>query len=132
MYGENIEVTTGYIRIARSTVVGTNTRTFVKARVENFRDVDQRHLYMIENMYVNDLVDCDIKVDHLDRNIELPIENYSGVPLKLKKDTLISSGISLNVIEAEPVHFDSMVNCDNKVDDLFINRVNLLLMKNPK
>ena len=87
---------------------------------------------MIENMYVNDLVDCDIKVDHLDRNIELPIENYSGVPLKLKKDTLISSGISLNVIEAEPVHFDSMVNCNNKVDDLFINRDDLTSDENSK
>ena len=42
--------------------------------------------------------------------------------LKLKKGALIGSGISLNVIEAEPVHLDSMVNCDNKVDDLFINR----------
>ena len=49
----------------------------------------------------------------------MPIENYSDVPLKLKK------GISLNVIEAEPVYFDSMENCDNKVDDLFINRDNL-------
>ena len=56
---------------------------------------------MIENMFVNDLGDCDIKVDHLGRNIELPIENYSDVPLKLKKSTLIGSGIGLNVIEAE-------------------------------
>ena len=45
--------------------------------------------------------------------------------LKLKKGALIGSGISLNVIEAEPVHLDSMVNCDNKVDDLFINRDDL-------
>ena len=131
-YRENIEATTAYIKIAKSTVVGTNTQTFVKARIENFQDVDQQQPYMIENKYINDLHDCDINVDHLDRNIELPIENYSDVPLKLKKGTLIDSGISLNVIEAEPVHFDSMVNCDNKVDDLFINRVNLLLMKNPK
>ena len=72
-------------------------------------------------MHVNDLDDYDIKVDHLDRKIELSIENYSDVPLKLKKGTLIGSGISLNVIEAEPVHFDFMVNCDNKVDNLFIN-----------
>ena len=42
--------------------------------------------------------------------------------MKLKKGTLIGSGISLNVIGAEPVHFDFMVNCDNKVDNLFINR----------
>ena len=76
-------------------------------------------------MYVNDSDDCDIKVDHLDRNIELPIENYSDVPLKLKNGALIGSGISLNVIEAELVPFDSMVNCDNKVDDLFINRHDL-------
>ena len=69
---------------------------------------------MIENMYVNDLYDCDIKVDHRDRNIELAIENYSDVPLKLKKGTLIGSGISLNVIEAEPVHIDYRVtvNCE--------------------
>ena len=80
---------------------------------------------MIENMNVNDLDDCDIKGDHLDQNIELPIENYSDVPLKLKKGTLIGSGISLTVIEAEPVHFDSMVNCDNKIHDLFINRNDL-------
>ena len=73
-YRENIEATTSYIRIAKSTVVGTNTLTFVKARVENFQDVDQQQPYVIENMYVNDLDDCDIKVDHLDRNIELPIE----------------------------------------------------------
>ena len=124
-YRENIEATTAYIKIAKSTVVGTNTQTFVKARVENFQDVDQQQPYMIENKYINDLDDCDINVDHLDRNIELPIENYSDVPLKLKKGTLIGSGISLNVIEAEPVHFDSMVNCDNKVDDLFINRDDL-------
>ena len=45
--------------------------------------------------------------------------------MKLKKGTLSGSGINLNVIEAEPVHFDSMVNCDNKVDDLFINRDDL-------
>ena len=45
--------------------------------------------------------------------------------MKLKKGALIGSGISLNVIEAEPVHLDSMVNCDNKVDDLFINRDDL-------
>ena len=45
--------------------------------------------------------------------------------MKLKKGTLTGSGINLNVIEAEPVHFDSMVNCDNKVDDLFINRDDL-------
>ena len=38
---------------------------------------------MIENMY--DLDDCDIKVDHFGRNIELPIKNYSAAPLKLKK-----------------------------------------------
>ena len=131
-YRENIEATTAYFRIAKSTVFGTNTRTFVKAHVENFRDVDQQQPYMIENMDVNDLDDCDIKVGHLGGNIDLPIENYSDEPLKLKKGTLILGGISLNVIEAEPVHFDSMVNCDNKVDDLFINRVNLLLMKNPK
>ena len=124
-YRENIEATTAYIKIAKSTVVGTNTQTFVKARLENFQDVDQQQPYMIENKYINDLDDCDINVDHLDRNIELPIENYSDVPLKLKKGTLIGSGISLNVIEAEPVHFDSMVNCDNKVDDLFINRDDL-------
>ena len=80
---------------------------------------------MIENMEVNDLDDCNTKVGHLDRNIDLPIENYSDVPLKLKKGTLIRSGIFLNVIKAEPVHFDSMVNCDNKVDDLFINRDDL-------
>ena len=69
---------------------------------------------MIENMNVNDLDDCDIKGDHLDQNIELPIENYSDVPLKLKKGTLIGSGISLNVIEVEPVLFDSRVtvNCE--------------------
>ena len=90
-----------YIRIAKSTVVGTNTRTFVKARFENFQDADQQQPYMIENMFVNDLGDCDIKVDHFGRNIELPIENYSDVPLKLKKGTLIGSGIGLNVIEAE-------------------------------
>ena len=124
-YRENIEATTSYIRIAKSTVVGTNTLTFVKARVENFQDVDQQQPYVIENMYVNDLDDCDIKVDHLDRNIELPIEYYSDVPLKLKKGTLIGSGISLNVIEAEPVHSDSMVNCKNKVGDLFINHDDL-------
>ena len=53
-------------------------------------------------MYVNDLDNCDIKLDDLDRNIELPVENYSDVLLKLKKSTLIGSGISLNVIEAEP------------------------------
>ena len=40
---------------------------------------------MIEIMNVNDLDDCDTKIDHLHRNIELPIENYSDVPLKLKK-----------------------------------------------
>ena len=45
--------------------------------------------------------------------------------MKLKNGTLSGSGINLNVIEAEPVHFDSMVNCDNKVDDLFINRDDL-------
>ena len=45
--------------------------------------------------------------------------------MKLKKGTLSGSEINLNVIEAEPVHFDSMVNCDNKVDDLFINRDDL-------
>ena len=45
--------------------------------------------------------------------------------MKLKKGTLTGSGINLNVIEAKPVHFDSMVNCDNKVDDLFINRDDL-------
>ena len=69
---------------------------------------------MIENMYVNDLDNCDIKLDDLDRNIELPVENYSDVLLKLKKGTLIGSGISLNVIEAEPVLFDSRVtvNCE--------------------
>ena len=61
---------------------------------------------MIENMYVNDLDNCDIKLDHLDRNIELPVENYSDVLLKLKKGTLIGSGISLNVIEAEPVQLN--------------------------
>ena len=100
-YRENIEVTTAYIRIAKSTVVGTNTRTFVKARFENFQDADQQQPYMIENMFVNDLGDCDIKVDHFGRNIELLIENYSDVPLKLEKGTLIGSGIGLNVIEAE-------------------------------
>ena len=100
-YRENIEVTTAYIRIAKSTVASTNTWTFVKARSENFQDADQQQPYMIENMFVNDLGDCDIKVDHLGRNIELPIENYSDVPLKLKKSTLIGSGIGLNVIEAE-------------------------------
>ena len=36
-YRNNIEATTPYNRI-----VGTNTRTFVKARVENFQDVDQQ------------------------------------------------------------------------------------------
>ena len=41
-YRENNEATTAYIRIAKSTVVGTNTRTFVKARVENFQDVNQQ------------------------------------------------------------------------------------------
>ena len=61
---------------------------------------------MIENMYVNDLDNCDIKLDDLDRNIELPVENYSAVLLKLKKGTLIGSGISLNVIEAEPVQLN--------------------------
>ena len=61
---------------------------------------------MIENMYVNDLDNCDIKLDHLDRNIELTVENYSDVLLKLKKGTLIGSGISLNVIEAEPVQLN--------------------------
>ena len=76
-------------------------------------------------MYVNNLNNCDIKVNHFDQNIELPIENYSDLHLKLKKGALIGSGISLNVIEAEPVHLDSMVNCDNKVDDLFINRDDL-------
>ena len=124
-YHKNIEGTAAYIRIAKSTVVGTNTRTFVKARVGNFQDVDKQQPCMIENMYVNDLDDCDIKVDHLGQNIELPIENYSDVPLKLKKATLIGSGISLNVIETEPVHPDSMVNCDNKVGDLFIYRDDL-------
>ena len=124
-YHGNIEGTATYIRIAMSTVVGTNTRTFAKARVGNFQDVDQQQPCMIENMYVNDLDDCDIKVDHLGQNIELPIENYSDAPLKLKKATLIGSGISLNVIETEPVHPDSMVNCDNKVDDLFIYRDDL-------
>ena len=105
-YRENIEATTAYIRIAKSTVVGTNNRAFVKDRVENFQEVDQQQPYMIENMYVKDLDDCDIKVDHIDRNIELPIENYSDVPLKSKKDILIGRGISLNVIEAEAVYFD--------------------------
>ena len=124
-YRENIQATTALIRIAKPTVVDTNTRTFVTARVENFQDVDQQQPYVIENMYVNDLDYCDIKVDHLDRNIELTIESNSDVPLKLKKGTLIGSGISLNVIQVEPVHFDSVVNCDNKVDDLFINRDNL-------
>ena len=126
-YRENIEATTAYIRIAKFTVVGTKTRTFVKARAESFQDVDQHHPYMIENMYVNDLDDCDIKIDHLGGNIELelPIENYSDVPLKMKKGTLIGSGISLNVIEAEPVYFDSTVSCGNKVGDLFINRDDL-------
>ena len=76
-------------------------------------------------MYVNNLNNCDIKVNHFDQNIELPIKNYSDLHLKLKKGALIGSGISLNVIEAEPVHLDSMVNCDNKVDDLFINRDDL-------
>ena len=61
---------------------------------------------MIENMHVNDLDNCDIKLDHLDQNIELPVENYSDVLLKLKKGTLIGSGISLNVIEAEPVQLN--------------------------
>ena len=69
--------------------------------------------------------DCDIKVDHLHRNIELPIENYSNVPFKLKRGALTGSGISLNVIKAEPIHFDSMANCDNKVDIFFINRDDL-------
>ena len=41
-YRENSEATTAYIRIAKSTVVGTNTRTFVKAHVENFQGVDQQ------------------------------------------------------------------------------------------
>ena len=45
--------------------------------------------------------------------------NYFYVPLKLKKGTLLGSEISLNVIEAEPVRFDSMVNCGNRVGDLF-------------
>ena len=85
---------------------------------------------MIENMHLNDLDDFDIKVDHLNRNIELSIENYSDVPSRLKKGTLIGSGISLNVIEAEPVHFDFMVNCDNKVDDLLLIVIIWLLMKN--
>ena len=66
-YRENIEATIVYIRIANAAVVSTNTRTFVKARVENFQDVDQQQPYTIENMYVNDLDDCDIKVDHLDQ-----------------------------------------------------------------
>ena len=66
-YRENIEATIVYIRIANAAVVSTNTRTFVKARVENFQDVDQQQPYMIENMYINDLDDCDIKVDHLDQ-----------------------------------------------------------------
>ena len=64
-YRENIDATTAYIRIAKSTVVGTNTRTFVKARVESFQDSDQQQPYMIERMCVNDLDDCDIKVGHL-------------------------------------------------------------------
>ena len=45
--------------------------------------------------------------------------------MKLKKGTSIVSGISLKVIEAEPVQFDSMVNCGNKVGDLFIYRDDL-------
>ena len=85
---------------------------------------------MIENMY--DLDDCDIKVDHFGRNIELPIKNYSAVPLKLKKGTLIDSGISLNVIGAEPVQFGSVVNCDNMVGDLFTNRDHLTSDDKPK
>ena len=72
---------------------------------------------MTEKMYVSDSDDWDIKIDYLDWNIELPIGNYCDLPLKLKKSTLIASGISLNVIEAEPVHLDSMVNCENKVGD---------------
>ena len=79
-YRENIEATTSYIRIAKSTVVGANTLTFVKVRVENIQDVDQQQSYVIENMYVNELDDCDRKVDHLDRNTKLPNEYYSDVP----------------------------------------------------
>ena len=45
-YRENIEATTAYIRIAKFTVVGTKTRTFVKARAESFQDVDQCHPYI--------------------------------------------------------------------------------------
>ena len=62
-YRENIDATTAYIRIAKSTVVGTNTRTFVKARVESFQDSDQQQPHMIEKMCVNDL--DEIKVGHL-------------------------------------------------------------------
>ena len=66
-YRENVEANIVYIRIANAAVVSTNTRTYVKASVENFQDVDQQQPYMIENMYVNDLDDCDTKVDHLDQ-----------------------------------------------------------------
>ena len=61
---KNIAVTTAYIRTAKSTVVGTNNRTFVKARVETFQEEDQQQSYRIKNMYVNDLNNSDIKVDH--------------------------------------------------------------------
>ena len=52
--------------------------------------------------------------------------------MKLKKGTLIGSGISLNVIEPEQVQFASMVNCVNKVGDLFIYRDDLTSYEKPK
>ena len=47
-FRKNTEVTTAYIRIAKSTVVGTNNRTFVKARVETFQDEDHQQPYRIK------------------------------------------------------------------------------------
>ena len=52
---------------------------------------------------------------------------------EIEKGTLIGgSEISLNIMEAEPVQFAFMVNCVNKVGDLFIYRDDLTSYEKPK
>ena len=122
-FKENIDATTAYIRIAKSTIIPSYTTKFVKGSVSNFEDVSSQTPYMLENSLVNreNLVVQTVKIDNLTRKIRIPIGNHSDEFIKLKKGMIVANATKLDIINVESIKCGSAVVDDVSISELFSN-----------
>ena len=125
-FKENIDATTAYIRIAKSTIIPNRTVKMVKGLVTNFKDVDSETPYLLESsLNREDVIVEPVKIDDLTRKIEIPIGNNSDESIRLKKGSIMANATKLDIIDMKSVACDSASVTEVSATEMFSDRSDL-------